>query len=357
MDMTKRLLAAGIVLCLCASAVFADAVKVGTVTASEKNVVRDLRLSGSVTADKFATLSSEVAGLVRQLHADIGDHVDAGQLLLTLDDGLTRIDRDQARAEALRAREVLADSERRLSEARSLQAQNNISASEVRALEAQVRIDRASLASARAQLEKREAELQRHQIHAPFAGHISDKLTDAGQWVNPGDGMLELANTDRLWIDVPVPQRFFPAIDNNTVVELTTDAWPDTPFTGSLYRKVPVSRPDSRTFLLRLKAVDDTPALIPGMSVNAVVRLDTGQRRVAVPRDALVRHPDGRVTVWQVLQQDGRPVVTEQVVKTGQTFGAYVAVEQGLEAGRQIVVRGNEALYENQPVKIINNDG
>jgi multidrug efflux pump subunit AcrA (membrane-fusion protein) len=92
------------------------------------------------------------------------------------------------------------------------------------------------------------------------------------------------------------------------------------------------------------------------LSASGVLRLDSGARGVAVPRDALIRYPDGRVTVW-IAEADGEQVrVRELRVQTGSGFGGRVAITSGLEAGALVVVRGNESLYEGQTVILREDD-
>jgi len=97
--------------------------------------------------------------------------------------------------------------------------------------------------------------------------------------------------------------------------------------------------------------LDDSKArLAPGMSASGVLRLDSGVRGVTVPRDAIIRYPDGRVTVW-IAEADGEQAkVRELRVQTGLGFGGRIAITSGLEAGALVVVRGNESLYEGQAV-------
>ncbi|ODR95497.1 hypothetical protein AUC70_00740 [Methyloceanibacter stevinii] len=80
--------------------------------------------------------------------------------------------------------------------------------------------------------------------------------------------------------------------------------------------------------------------------------LDTGARDVVVSRDALIRYPDGRITVW-VVQNDGdKTSVTERRVEIGLAFDGLVQVLSGLKEGERVVVRGNESLREGQAVQL-----
>lgn len=331
-----------------------NTVQVEAIEVKPQPLVEEVPLTGSVTANRISGLSTQVEGLVRDLHVDIGDRVEAGDLLLELDDELRRVDLARARAELAQAQEQWSESQRRLREAQTL-AEGSIAASEIRGLEAQVRISEAERDAAQADLRRLEAELERHQVRAPFSGTISGKSTEEGEWVSPGTTMLELVSTEQLRADFQVPQRYYPQVDSGSDVRLNFDAYPDRTFTGKIHRKVPLSSDGARTFLLRVALPEEARnMLIPGMSSSGQLRVDNDNTGLAVPRDALIRYPDGRVTVWVVTEPEWgeESQVREQLVKTGMSFSGQVEIRSGLSEGDVVATRGNEALQEGQTVEL-----
>jgi membrane fusion protein (multidrug efflux system) len=88
------------------------------------------------------------------------------------------------------------------------------------------------------------------------------------------------------------------------------------------------------------------------MSARVLIDLDTGKRVVAVNRDALIRYPDGRVTVWVLKEAGDETSVTERRIQIGLAFDGMVQVLSGLKEGDRVVVRGNESLREGQTVRL-----
>ena len=157
---------------------------------------------------------------------------------------------------------------------------------------------------------------------------ISERLAELGEWVNPGDGLLELVATDNLRFDFRVGQESFAVISPQTPIEITLDALPDRSFSGRVDTIVPIKNPGARTFLIRVfanrTATDDPITITPGMSVRGRLNVDTGRSGIVVWRDAILRFPDGRVTVW-VVDQDGElPVVHERIVRTAPVMSSPV---------------------------------
>jgi RND family efflux transporter MFP subunit len=181
---------------------------------------------------------------------------------------------------------------------------------------------------------------------------ISERLTETGEWIAPGEAVLTLVAVDRLRIEFRVPQEFFNRINPQSTLSVTLDALPDRVFDASIDAVVPVSDFSSRTFLVHAAVDTGEVQMTPGMSVHGKLGLTTGRQGVVVSRDAILRYPDGRVTVWVIEPGSEPPTVTEKRVTTGHSFDGLITIREGIEAGDVIIVRGNEALQEGQQVRI-----
>lgn len=324
---------------------------------SKRSIVNQIHVTGTVTSPRRAVLSTAVAGLVAELMIDEGHRVETGDALLKLDAELAQLALERAVAEVRQRETALEDARRRFTEAENVGAQRGIARTQIESLRAEVTSDEAALAAWQAAAREQRAIVARHTLKAPFAGVISERLAELGEWVNPGDGLLELVATDNLRFDFRVGQESFAVISPQTPVEITLDALPDRSVSGRVDTIVPIKSPGARTFLIRVLTdsteADDPLTITPGMSVRGKLKVDTGRDGIAVSRDAILRFPDGRVTVW-VVDPDGElPVVREQVVRTGLEFAGVVEITSGLSAGDLVVVRGNETLQEGQTVSIL----
>jgi membrane fusion protein, multidrug efflux system len=239
-------------------------------------IVEEVRLTGTVNALRSSRLSTAVAGLVNKVAVDTGGKVSQGDLLIGLDDEQAAFELAGARAETDEARARLEEARRRLDEARSL-GRGNIAATEVSTRETDVAAAEASVARLQAAEAHRQVVLRRHRVEAPFDGVVSDRSSELGEWVTPGDALLMLVDTDHLRLDFQVPQEAYRRIGEGS--ELLIDgAGPEgDTMTAEIDALVPVGESQSRTFLLRAIAPDGFAAL-PGMAVDAVLRVSTGRR-------------------------------------------------------------------------------
>ncbi len=317
-----------------------------------KDIVETLRLTGSLTSPFRARLSPDVEGRLISLEVDAGDRVEAGQVLFRLDDELARLELAQAIAAEHEAEAALADSKRRLIEVRELVAENTFPESEALSLDALVTRNTAVLERRRAERAFAAAMLERHTQKSPFSGVIAARDADLGERVDTASNVLLLVAIDRLQLDLQVPQQYFQRVTADTAVSLSLDALPGQILASRVSQVVPVSDPDARTFLVRAEVENSAGKLTPGMSVRAVLRIGTDRQAEVVPRDAIIRYPDGRTVVWVAAVDDDRYAVEERVVKTGLIFDDSVEIVDGLAVGERVVIRGNESLQQGQQVRI-----
>lgn len=124
------------------------------------------------------------------------------------------------------------------------------------------------------------------------------------------------------------------------------------PVTATIESLVPVSDPQARTFLMRATGPEELKVL-PGMAVQATLRVSTGEQGLTVSRDAINRYPDGRVTVWIAEPaEDDLYEVREKRVEVGSSFDNRMEILSGLEGGEEIVIRGNESLEDGAKVRL-----
>lgn len=340
----------GALLCTAAAAQGLPPVSVAVVESARSSDF--LRLTGSVTSERTASLSPRVSGLVSSVRVDAGDRVDAGKALIDLDSKMARLALERSIAAVEEARAELAEKQRLYEEARNMFERALIPETRLHAAEAEQRVIAAKVARLVAEQRQQQEIVRRHTLVAPFAGVISRRLTDPGEWVETGTAVIELVDLRRLRIDVQVPQERYRFMKEGLTVKVEPDAFPGQSLKGKVMARVPVNNPDARTFLVRVAATDNEKVLLPGMSAQVVFPLVGEGKVTRVPRDAVLRRPDGSTSVWIVGEGDA-PTVSERRVELGTSLRGWIDVRRGLESGMRVVVRGNETLNEGQQVKVI----
>jgi RND family efflux transporter MFP subunit len=311
-----------------------------------------LALTGTLAAERASALSPRVDGLVAAVRVDVGDRVARGQSLLDLDAGIARQALSRATAEAGEAATALAEAERLAAEGQRLAAQRFIPASQLATLEAAVTRAKAAHASALAAQREQQELVDRHRLPAPFAGTIAARNAEPGEWVQRGTPVLELVATDRVRLDLQVPQEHFAALAGDIDATVRPDALPGVTLPASVAARVPVSDPGARTFVLRLLVDDPQDRLLPGGSARVELALPASEPAVAVPRDALLPQPDGGWRVFVAESSGTRLVARQRTVRVIRESGGVALVGAGVRAGERVVVRGNEALQDGRAVVV-----
>ena len=325
--------------------------------AEQRAILNIVRISGTVVAPRTSRVSTALGGLVNEVAVELGARVEAGDTLVKLDAALARHDLARARAAVAEAEADLADARRRVQRAERLARTNNISESELDSRRAEAERAAASVDRLQAEASAARERLDQHTIDAPVTGVVSDRATEPGEWVSPGETLVVVSAVDRLYVDLAVPQTHYPELAEGAPIYLSFEALPGRSVPASIEARVPVSDPTQRTFTLRVRPdVEETLPLTPGMSAQAEIELATGTRDVAVPRGAIIRYPDGRTTVWTLDDSGERLRAREVQVTLGRTFSGYVQVTSGLEAGERVVTRGNETLRPGQAVRLAGSD-
>lgn len=342
-------------LCVLAIPLGAQPVEVAPAVLAEK--ITRTNLTGSVNSLRVARLSSRADGLVESVKVEPGDSVAKGDVLIRLDARRAELALEALRIEKQRAGLALAEAERRVEEVRALADAGGFSRSET-----ETRINTADLARNQiALLEARELEhldlLDRHRLPAPFAGVISQKLTEAGEWVATGTPVLELIETSALVFEVRAPQEMFARSANASEVTLRLDAYPDIEFPSEIDRRVPAKDGASRTFLIRLNFTDPEKLAAHGMSGTATFAFRAAEKSIQIPRDAIVRQPDGSAKVWLIAEDaSGQSVARSVLVTPGPSLDGDITIAGGISEGDLVVVRGNEALRDGQSVTVTRAD-
>ncbi|CAM3573922.1 efflux RND transporter periplasmic adaptor subunit [Halomonas lysinitropha] len=323
----------------------AQEARVTTARVEERVIVETIALNGSVTAPRTAQLSSDVEGRITELPMSLGDRVQAGDRLLSIDAEDVALQVRSADADVGEARAALENARRRLREGNRLGEGRNIASSELSQRETDVAIAEAALERRRAARDRLEVRLERHHLRAPFGGRLTHHDVAIGEWATPGTPLLTLIDLEHLTLEFAVPLDLHHRLDQ-AELEVRLPAGIDDWLPARPIADVPLEDGASRQFLLRAM-LDDPPTMLPGMAVQGRLLLRNGSGP-AVPRDALIRRPDGSISVWLAREEDGEWRATERRVTPGASHAGRVAIQQGIEADDRVVLRGNERLEEGQ---------
>ncbi|WP_421724378.1 efflux RND transporter periplasmic adaptor subunit [Bauldia sp.] len=292
-----------------------------------------VRAIGTAVAAREVALQSQVTGIVVEVNFVPGGEVEAGEVLVHLEDDDERVAVDLAALAVESAQETLERTER-LSETGSVTA---VTLSEARREEQRAAID----------LRRAEIELAKRSIMAPFDGVIGLSSISTGDLVTSSTTIATLADLSSITVSFDVPERVARDIALGQAVTATAPALPGETIVGEL--TAIDNRIDATTRTLRVEATLPNPGedLRPGMAVNIGLAVDS-EPQPAVPSLAIQWDRDGSF-VWK-LEGDAVTRVPVQVIV--RRSGA-VTVAGDLTADDRIIVEGVLGLREGQTVSPI----
>jgi membrane fusion protein, multidrug efflux system len=297
-------------------------VAVVTVPAVARDMVDEVEALGTTRAREAVEITPRITSVVTAIHFREGQAVEAGKVLVELDNAEERAALGEAEAAVI-------DSRAQYRRGRELLETRTISESEVNRLEATMNADEARLRAA-------EARLEQTLVRAPFAGRVGLRQVSPGGLVSPGTTITTLDDLSRVRLDFTVPESFLGALEPGLAIRARSVAFANRSFEGEVRTVDTRVDPVTRAVTVRADLPNDDGLLRPGMFLT--VRL-AGQThaRVIVPEAAIVPEGD-RQHVYLV--RDERAWRTDVVV--GRRMLGEVEIIEGVRAGDLVIVEGTQ---------------
>jgi membrane fusion protein (multidrug efflux system) len=310
------------------------AIPVEVVTVTAEPLKREITAVGALRSNESITLRPEITGRVARISLEEGQRVRRGELLLVLDDAVYRAELAQAEANLDRSRR-LRDSGKKLF------GDNYISATEMDALQTAVKVDEAAVALMRARLDKT-------RLLAPFDGVLGLRRVSVGDYLNPGQDIVNLENLNPIKLDFRVPETYLSELVVGQPLDIRVDAFAEQAFTGKVIAIEPRVTAEDRSVALRGEIPNDDLRLRPGLFARVDLVLSTREGALLLPEQAIVPQGEGHF-VYRVL--DGKAVRTP--VELGLRQDGRVEIQSGLSAGETVVTAGHLKLADGKAVTVV----
>jgi membrane fusion protein (multidrug efflux system) len=157
-----------------------------------------------------------------------------------------------------------------------------------------------------------------------------------------------------VFADFSLPQQNLSQLSTGLAVQVTSDSYPGTNFTGELTAINPDLNAMTRSVQLRAKFENADQLLRPGMFVHVSVILPQAEAVLAVPATAVLSAPSGDSVYLiepQVANGVTNLVAQQKLIRTGRMHGDFVSVESGLKAGDRVVTSGLFKLHNGSTVQ------
>jgi RND family efflux transporter MFP subunit len=354
------------------------AVPAAVVRAERRTISNTLTISGEFKPFQDIEVHAKVAGYIKKIYVDVGDHVKDGQTLAELEvpelaaqlsgtDAAVRKSREEirrAQSDILRAQSLHSAAHSaytRLKQAgdsrAGLVAQQELDDSEAKDLEAEAQVasTQAELSAAQQQLQMAEANQRQYtalsaysHIVAPFAGVVTARYADTGALVAAGTSsstqaapVVRLAQVSKLRLVLPIPESLAGQIHLGDPVKVHVQAL-DQDIKGQVSRFSDSLDLQTRTMETEIDFPNRDGRVIPGMYAETRLSLREKPNSLTVPLEAVTRSGEDAT----VLAVNAQNILEERHVKLGLEDNARVEVLSGLSDQDRVVI-GNRSEFRN----------
>lgn len=304
---------------------------------------------GTVSALNDVVVSSETAGRVTGVSAQVGDRVRAGQTLVTVDNELKAIAVEQAKAQLLAAETQRTKARGDFERGERLFAAGDISTVELETYRLGFRSAEASFAGAQVGLRHAERQLHDTRIASPIGGYVASRLVDVGEMVAPGREIANIVDLSRAKVKLTVREEDIVGVHRGQAAHVTVDARPGHAFAAtvlSVGRKA--ETPGGHSYPVEV-VIDSGGAelLKVGMFARVDIRTETRASVLAVSKEALVGD-DTDPAVF--VAENG--FARRRSVTLGLRAGELQEIVSGLRAGEPVITFGHRKLRDGSPVLV-----
>ncbi len=310
----------------------------------EKSAVGSIDFNEEMLTQVFTPYQGRIVGLF----AKVGDEVEKGKTLFTIDSP----DLVQASSTLIAAAGVLDLTNRTLDRLKMLFATRAVSQKDLEQATSDQQTAQGAYRAARDAVRlfgKTEADIDkmvadRHVdpilvVPSPISGRITARNASPGLFVQPGNPPppFIVADISTMWMLANVAESDIPAFKLGQDVRVSVMAFPNRVFTGHISTIGSNVDPTTRRLLVRSDIDDPTHELRSGMFATFVIRTGDPVRAPAVPLDGIVREGDGTMTAWVTAD---RRRFTRRTVRVGLQRDGYYEIVDGLQPGELVATEG-----------------
>jgi len=309
-------------------------------------------LPGNMQAFTDTPVWARASGYLKAWHADIGTHVQKGQLL-------AEIEAPEVDQQLQAAREQLATDEANLKLAEitadrysGLLKQDSIAKQDVDTAVQNAKARAATVNASEANVKRLEQMVAYERVYAPFNGVITARNIDVGALINaganaPGKELFHIASNAILRVYVSVPEAYSRAAKPGVTAYLTLNEFPGRQFHGAVVRNADAIDMSSRTLLVEVDVKNPTGELLPGSYSSVHLKLPSKIEAVTVPSNALLFRAEG---LQIALVRDGRTALVPVVM--GRDYGDTVEIVSGVKGGDSVIVNPSDSIVSGEKVQV-----
>lgn len=309
-----------------------------------------LSVSGKVQAVNSADLSTRMMGYVDNVLVNVGDKVQKGQLLVSINNSDLQAKRAQVTAGITEATAAFNNAQKDYNRFKNLFADHSASQKELDDITANYEMAKARLEAANQMKNEINAQFTYSNITAPFSGVITNKTVKKGDMANPGVPLISMESPGAFEVVAMVPETEISQIEKGTEVMVSIKAINET-VKGNVSEVSTSAKLTGGQYFVKISLEKTKANILSGMFTTVqfpVEKKSNAMNMVLIPKDALVTN--GQLSGIYTVSESNTAIL--RWLRLGRTFGNEVEVLSGLNTNETYIVSAEGKLFNGAKVSI-----
>ncbi|MGI9237399.1 MAG: efflux RND transporter periplasmic adaptor subunit [Woeseiaceae bacterium] len=324
------------------------------VTVSDASAFRDRSFSGTSKSSRESRLSFKVGGTITDLPVQIGQRLNAGDLIAAIDPASYVLQSQQAQASLVEAqandRRAAANYER----TKGLYANSNASLNDLDSARAQAESASAVVRAAGKALEIARLNVSYTRLTAGTDCSIASLNAEVNENVASGQQVAAVSCGDAYEVTLDLPESLIGSVDESTPVSIRFGAIPGQSFSGTISEIAVASSAGSAAFPVVVMIDGSHPSLRSGLAADVTFQFDSAASQgggFVLPVSAVISNPSGTfVFVAEPDETGSEAVVRRRDVSLGELTQSGIEIAEGIEVGDRVITAGISVIREDQRV-------
>ncbi|MEL7833457.1 efflux RND transporter periplasmic adaptor subunit [Fodinibius sp. Rm-B-1B1-1] len=316
-----------------------DAVAVTTEEVRPSTFKHYLNIQGTVESDKTISITPKVTATVEEINVKAGDQVEKGTVLARLDGEVTRTQIEEVKSQLELAKT-------RYERQKNLREDNIGSEIQLLEIETQVR-------SLENQLATLQEQYDNYLMRATIGGTVNRVYIKEGENIGPNGPSFQISNAEALKVTAEISESYINRVETTDSVTITLPSI-DRQITKPIDVVGNVIDPLNRTFGIEVYIPNIDGMVRPNMLAKLKINDYQRANALTVPVD-IVQSSNGGGHLFVAQESDSGWVAKQKKVVIGSSYQDEIVIEQGLQAGDQIITVGYNGLNDGDALSIQEN--
>lgn len=309
--------------------------------------------SGKIEAENSANLSTRMMGYVTRVNVKVGQKVNAGQQLISINSADLSAKKGQVNASIIQAQAAYNSARKDYERFKTLFGQQSASQKELDDMTTRYEMAKAGLEAAKEMRKEIDAQFSYSNISAPFSGIVTNTFVKEGDMANPGMPLISIEGGGRLQVMAMVSENVISLIKVGMPVKVDIKSM-DKLVEGNVAEVSLSAKNTGGQYLVKINLKTIDKQILSGMFVNVQFPVASNdmiknqeQTSIWVPESALVK--EGQLTGIYALGYGNTAIL--RWVRVGKKSNGSVEILSGLSSGEQYIIEANGKLYNGVNVK------